>query len=72
MSEVKRWAHIEDGAVTNVSLWDGETPWEPGCEIVELPDDSTVGPGWTRSGKKWVAPPLTDEQQAFLDAMQSD
>jgi hypothetical protein len=68
MSELKRWAHIEDDEVINVSLWDGVTPFDPGCELVELPDDSPVGPGWTRKGNQWIAPPLSDKQQA----MQSD
>jgi hypothetical protein len=60
MENIKRYAHIEDETVTNVSLWDGETPWNPGCEIVELPDDSTVGPGWTREDGEWVAPPPSE------------
>jgi hypothetical protein len=56
MSDIKRWAHIENETVTNVSLWDGETPWNPGCEVVELPDDSPVGPGWTRQGNEFISP----------------
>lgn len=56
MSDVKRYAHMDGDLVTNVSLWDGETEWEPGCEIVELPDGSGVGPGWTRSGGEWIGP----------------
>lgn len=56
MSDIKKYAHMDGDLVTNVSLWDGEAEWNPGCEIVELPDDSTVGPGWTRSGSEWVAP----------------
>jgi len=56
MSDVKRYAHIENETVTNVSLWDGVTSWEPGCEVVELLDNSPVGPGWTREGDEWIAP----------------
>jgi hypothetical protein len=66
---MKRWAHMDGVDVTNVSLWDGETPWEPGCEIVELSDDSPVGPGWTREDGEWVAPPPSPEELAMLDAM---
>jgi hypothetical protein len=69
MSEVKRYAHLEDDLVTNVSLWDGVSDWNPGCEIVELADDSPVGPGWTRDGKDWVAPPPTPEELAMRAAM---
>jgi len=64
MSDVRRYAHMEDDLVTNVSLWDGETPWEPNCEIVELPDDSPVGPGWTRNGEEWIAPESEGTQNA--------
>jgi hypothetical protein len=72
MSDVKRWAHIEDETVTNVSLWDGVTPWGQGVEVVELPDDSPVGPGWTREDGEWVAPPPSPEELAMLEALQSD
>jgi hypothetical protein len=72
MSDIKRWAHIEDETVTNVSLWDGVTPWAPGCEIVELSDDSPVGPGWTRENGEWVAPPPTPEELAMQESLQSD
>jgi len=70
MSEVKRYAHIEDETVTNVSLWDGETPWEPGCEVVELPDNSPVGPEWTRDGEEFLPPPPTEEEIAMLEFLQ--
>lgn len=57
MSEnVKRYAHMEGDEVTNVSLWDGVTTWEPACEVVELPDGSPVGPGYVRDGDDWIAP----------------
>jgi hypothetical protein len=57
MSKAKRYAHMDGDTVTNVSLWDCETPWEAGCEIVELPEGSGVGPGWTRNKGEWIAPP---------------
>jgi hypothetical protein len=69
MSEVKRYAHLEGDLVINVSLWDGVSDWNPGCEIVELADDSPVGPGWTREGNDWVAPPPTPEELAMRAAM---
>jgi len=70
MSDIKRYAHIEDDLVTNVSLWDGETPWNPECEIIELPDDSPVGPGWTRDGEEFMPPPPTEEELAMLEFLQ--
>lgn len=42
--------------VVNVALWDGETPWQPDGELVELSEDSPVGLGYTRSGSEWIAP----------------
>jgi len=56
MNKIKRYAHIEDNLVTNVSLWDGETPWEPGCEVIELLDDSPVGPRWIKDKESWIEP----------------
>jgi len=64
-----RYAMMNDNDVLNVAEWDGETPWEPGCEIVALDDSSPVGPGWTRDGDKWTAPEPTPEQAAMLKAL---
>jgi hypothetical protein len=30
---MKKYAHVEDGVVTNISNWDGETPFDPGPGI---------------------------------------
>jgi hypothetical protein len=43
---LKRYAHIVDGKVVNVSIWDGESEWNPEEEIVELPYGSTAGIDW--------------------------
>ena len=43
---LKSMAHIVDGKVVNVSLWDGLTQWEPVEEIVEIPEGVTAGIGW--------------------------
>lgn len=43
---MKRMAHIVDGKVVNVSLWDGATPWTPAEEVVEVPGGTTAGIGW--------------------------
>ena len=60
MSQEKRYAHIENNKVTNVSLWDGVTHWEPDCQIIELLNDSPVGPGWIFDGSDWIAPPAPE------------
>lgn len=43
---MKRYAHIVDGKVVNVSLWDGSTAWTPAEEVVEIPEGVTAGPEW--------------------------
>lgn len=43
---IKKMAHIVGGSVVNVSLWDGETPWTPAGEVVEIPEGVAAGPGW--------------------------
>lgn len=60
MSTVKRVALIDNDTVTNVALWDGSAEWQPEGETLELADDSPIGPGWTRSGAEWIAPPDPD------------
>lgn len=54
MSEIKKMAHIVDGKVVDVSLWDGVTEWQPEDEVVEIPEDSYAGIGWDYDGKKFV------------------
>ena len=43
---MKKMAHIVDGKVVNVSLWDGETPWTTAEEVVEIPKGVTAGIDW--------------------------
>ena len=45
---VKRWASVKDGKVEMVTIWDGVKEWPPAADytMVELPDDSPVGPDW--------------------------
>ena len=43
---MKTYAHIIDGKVVNVSLWDGVTPWTPDEEIVEIPEGVIAGIDW--------------------------
>lgn len=37
MANRKWMAHIVEGKVVNVSLWDGESEWNPSEEVIELP-----------------------------------
>lgn len=34
---MKYMAHIVDGKVVSVSIWDGESPWSPAEDVVEIP-----------------------------------
>jgi hypothetical protein len=43
---LKTYAHIVDGKVVNVSLWDGVTEWTPAEEVVEIPEGVTAGIDW--------------------------
>lgn len=56
-----RYAMIKDGIVFNVAEWDGETDWNPDCEVIECPDEYTGGIDWKWDGKNFIAPPeVTD------------
>jgi len=45
---ISNYAMIENGVVTNVCLWDGETPFNPGDDItlVIIPEGSLAWIGW--------------------------
>jgi len=48
---LKTYAHIVNGKVVNVSLWDGESDWTPAEQVVEIPKGVTAGIGWDYSKK---------------------
>ena len=43
---LKTYAHIVDGKVVNVSVWDGVAPYNPVEELVEIPEGTTAGIDW--------------------------
>jgi hypothetical protein len=56
---IRRYALVRstDGAVVNVCVWDGVTPWGstlPSISAVECPEE--VGPGWSYDGGEWIPP----------------
>ena len=51
---LKNWAHIVDGKVVNVCLWDGVTLYQPEDDLVEIPDGSHAGIGWDYIDGKFV------------------
>lgn len=52
----KRWACVENGKVDMVIVWDGVQEWAPSktYTMVELPDDSPVGPDWDYANGEFV------------------
>jgi hypothetical protein len=51
---LKTMAHIVNGKVVNVSLWNGQSPYTPGEELVEIPEGTTAGIDWDYTNGKFV------------------
>jgi hypothetical protein len=51
---IKTYAHIFDGKVVNVSIWDGEAPYSPDEELVEIPKGTIAGIDWDYIDGKFV------------------
>lgn len=68
-----QYALIESGMVKNLIIWDGPdaSPMEfgEGISYVEIPDGDGVLPSlnWTFDGKKFTAPPLTEDEIAIIN-----
>ena len=43
---MKTYAHIIDGKVVNVLIWDGEAPYTSDEELVMIPEGTTAGIDW--------------------------
>lgn len=56
--KVYRYAIVDkDGNITNVSLWDGKTPWQPGEGLKAIKDENNeaqIGGKW--DGKVFLPP----------------
>lgn len=49
ITNLKKYAHVVEGKVVNVSVWDGKETYESEQELIELASDSLVGVGWDYS-----------------------
>ena len=50
-----RYAIVEQGKVSNITIWDGVTPWAPSAgEAIICPDNVAIG--WTYDGTNWSEP----------------
>jgi hypothetical protein len=65
----KRWACVKDGKVEQVIIWDGVQEWPPAKDytMVELADDSPVGPDWDYVGGEFVDNRPQPELEEFGD-----
>ncbi|MBC3230768.1 hypothetical protein [Serratia fonticola] len=60
-----KYCLIQDGNVINVVIWDGITPVDFGdVEVLEVNDETYVGPGFTFDGVNFLAPPPPEEESA--------
>jgi hypothetical protein len=63
-ANLKTYAHVVEGKVVNVSVWNSEALFSPNEELVEIPNDSGAGIGWDyKNGKFEDNRPPTEEQQ---------
>jgi hypothetical protein len=52
--DLKTMAHIVNGKVVNVSIWDGQTPFTADEELVEMPEGVIAGIDWDYTNGKFV------------------
>jgi hypothetical protein len=51
-----KYAIIEQNKITNITLWDGVTPWTPPADTEAVACPENVGIDWTYDGTNWTAP----------------
>ncbi|OXI67380.1 hypothetical protein CFB81_22220 [Burkholderia sp. AU28863] len=58
---VSNYAVVENGLVTNLVAWDGETEWTPpeGSTVVQVETGAFVSIGYTYDGKAFAEPEAT-------------
>jgi hypothetical protein len=59
----KQMAHIIDGKVVNISLWDGVTQWKPVEEVIEISDNLPAGIGWDYVNGQFVNNNIIEETE---------
>ena len=64
-----KYAHIENGIVTNISNWDGETEYNPGEGITLIQADDNAYIGGTYNGS-FVARPVEPEPEPTEEELQ--
>ena len=51
---LKNYAHIIEGKVVNVSIWDGKSLFTTDEELIEIPEGEIAGIGWDYSDGKFI------------------
>jgi hypothetical protein len=51
---LKTYAHIVNGKVVNVSVWNGQAPYNPAEELVEILEGTSAGIDWEYINGKFV------------------
>lgn len=51
------YALVVDSTIVNICLWDGETPFSPPAEVIDLSTlPPGVGIGWSNATGEWLPP----------------
>ena len=53
-NNLKTYAHIVNGKVVNVSVWDGVAAYNPIEEIIEIPEGVIAGIDWDYKEGKFI------------------
>src|SRR5688572_30491388 len=63
-------AHIDDGQVVNISVFDDDLPetWG-GMTIIGVPDDMPVTIGWMWDGENFIPPPQPEPEPPSVPAI---
>lgn len=57
MAEIRRWAHIKNGIVENVSNWDGDVwRWQPPEDVEMMLCPDHVGRDWRYENGEFLPP----------------
>lgn len=60
---MNRYAIINDNAVVNVVLWDGETPYNPDGVLVLIPEEQAVDTSWSYANDEFIPPVMENFEE---------
>ena len=64
---MKKYAHIDNGIVTNISLWDGVSEYNPGENVtmVLADDNARIGGSWDGNVFAFVEPDPAPDTRSY-------